>query len=150
MYFKCKFFLSDCPQKQTNKYLIRSKYHLLIYVLRFVCFSLTHFSASVSTHILDSNLNFIYSEARYFYRRLLRFSVKIDNLGLADFRPNVPRSKWIWHKCHKHYHSMETFSSYDLISKCLRSHISNWVYPVTSPPDRSFTSTLASALKIKG
>ena len=50
-------------------------------------------------------------------RRLLRFSVQIENRGLADFRPVVPRSEWIWHKCHKHYHSMETFSSYDVISK---------------------------------
>ena len=50
-------------------------------------------------------------------RRLLRFSVQIENQGLADFRPVVPRSEWIWHKCHKHYHSMETFSSYDVISK---------------------------------
>lgn len=66
-----------------------------------------------------SNLPFIDSDPGNYPRRLLRFSVKIDNLGLADFRPNVPRSKWIWHKCHKHYHSMETFSSYDLISKSL-------------------------------
>lgn len=60
----------------------------------------------------------IFSDMTYYMRRLLRFSVKTDNVGLADFRPNVPRSKWKWHKCHKHYHSMETFSSYDLISKC--------------------------------
>ena len=66
----------------------------------------------------------IYSEVRYYLRRLLRFSVKIDNVGLADFRPNVPKSKWKWHKCHKHHHSMEMFSSYDLISKCLKIHCS--------------------------
>ena len=61
-------------------------------------------------------------------RRLLRFSVKIENRGLADFRPNVPRDQWIWHQCHKHHHSMETFSSYDIISKvnfnCVRNYLS--------------------------
>ena len=129
---KVHFFLNDCPHKQTNKYSrCTATLHSLIepfdsFVVSFVHLCITFcLFASVSTHMLDSNFHFIYSEARYFYRRLLRFSVKIDNLGLADFRPNVPRSKWIWHKCHKHYHSMETFSSYDLISKCLRSHISS-------------------------
>lgn len=66
---------------------------------------------------LSETAGYVISDVRYYLRRLLRFSVKIDNVGLADFRPNVPKSKWKWHKCHKHHHSMEMFSSYDLINK---------------------------------
>lgn len=50
-------------------------------------------------------------------RRLLRFSTIAHNVGTADFRPDVDRSKWEWHACHQHYHSMESFSHYDIIDK---------------------------------
>lgn len=50
-------------------------------------------------------------------RRLLRFNTQVENRGLAPFRPHVPQTAWQFHTCHNHYHSMETFSSYDLLSK---------------------------------
>nr|XP_061791085.1 protein-lysine 6-oxidase-like [Nerophis lumbriciformis] len=49
------------------------------------------------------------------YRVLLRFPQRVKNQGTVDFLPKKPRHEWEWHSCHRHYHSMEAFSNYDLL-----------------------------------
>ncbi|XP_063811373.1 protein-lysine 6-oxidase-like [Pseudophryne corroboree] len=49
------------------------------------------------------------------FRVLLRFPQRVKNRGTADFLPVKPRQTWEWHSCHQHYHSMDSFSHYDLL-----------------------------------
>lgn len=50
----------------------------------------------------------------YFSRKLLRFTTTAKNIGNADFRPALPKQLWEWHLCHRHYHSMEIFATFDI------------------------------------
>lgn len=51
------------------------------------------------------------------YRRLMRFSMRVINIGDVDFAPFYPRDRWIWHTCHNHFHSVETFALYDIVDR---------------------------------
>ncbi|XP_037826035.1 protein-lysine 6-oxidase [Lucilia sericata] len=47
-------------------------------------------------------------------RKLLRFTTRAENVGSADFSPYANYEQWQWHQCHNHYHSMESFASFDI------------------------------------
>lgn len=47
-------------------------------------------------------------------RKLLRFTTRAENVGSADFSPYANFDQWQWHQCHNHYHSMDTFASFDI------------------------------------
>ena len=53
----------------------------------------------------------------YDVRRLLRFSTQSENIGSDIFRPPISSDHWQYHTCHKHYHSIEHFVDYSLVSE---------------------------------
>ena len=63
-------------------------------------------------HCLSSSA---YDEDDYNVRHLLRFESLTRNYGKQDFVPILSRHEWIWHSCHRHFHSFEAFVHYDLL-----------------------------------
>ncbi|XP_013885190.1 protein-lysine 6-oxidase [Austrofundulus limnaeus] len=59
----------------------------------------------------------------YDTRVLLRFTQRVKNQGTADFLPSRPRYAWEWHSCHNHFHSMDEFSTYELLDAQTQRHV---------------------------
>lgn len=50
-------------------------------------------------------------------RKLLRFSLRASNVGNADVSPYANYKDWVWHQCHRHYHSMNVFATFDVYNQ---------------------------------
>ena len=46
----------------------------------------------------------------------MRFETKTHNWGTCPFDPNLSKDDWIWHTCHNHYHSFESFVEFNLLN----------------------------------
>ena len=92
--------------------------------------SLKRFSDSLRGHYTVQNRSMYYlqcaledgclastavGQPRDSQRKLLRFDSYTTNYGLRDFTPVLNRNEWIWHQCHRHYHSYEVFVAYNLL-----------------------------------
>ena len=55
--------------------------------------------------------------SRYALRSLLRFDSLTMNYGRADFRPIISPRDYLWHSCHRHFHSFERFIDYDILNQ---------------------------------
>lgn len=51
----------------------------------------------------------------FFHRTLLKFESYTHNWGTCPFLPNLRREEWIYHDCHRHYHSFEAFVDFNLV-----------------------------------
>ncbi|CAL9696204.1 unnamed protein product [Knipowitschia caucasica] len=102
-----RFFHSGLPDLVPDPYYIQSSsyiHRMQMYALR--CAAEENCLSSSAYRPGVSDLE---------YRVLLRFPQRVKNQGTADFLPLRPRHQWEWHSCHQHYHSMEAFSTYDLL-----------------------------------
>lgn len=73
-------------------------------------------TASISCAIKDNCLGEDADATnRYQLRKLLRFTTKTFNNGRNTFLPPTRSTSWIWHNCHKHFHSIEAYVSYRLL-----------------------------------
>ena len=104
------FFLKDAPDllmdihEFKKSILVESHY---LYQLR----------CSYEENCLAADVNKIWTRGGYHKRSLMKFTSRFINKGSVAFRPHIDKSSWEYHKCHKHFHSMETFAHYDLIGK---------------------------------
>lgn len=78
---------------------------------------LLYLQCAMEEHCVSASAYALKADAGWLYesRRLLRFTVRVANVGTAEFMPFLPKHAWIWHSCHMHYHSMEVFAHYDVL-----------------------------------
>ena len=78
---------------------------------------LHHLRCSFEEGCLAPEVNEVWGRSGFHNRHLLKFTSRFINKGAVTFRPNIDKSSWKYHQCHEHFHSMETFATYDLIGE---------------------------------
>lgn len=107
---QCYLFMTAVPDLVVDIQALEKSIHIAVAWL-------THLTCAYEENCLAKSAKDVWESRSSRHRRLLRFTTRIENRGLVPFRPDVPQSAWQWHSCHNHYHSMETFSNYQLLSK---------------------------------
>ena len=108
-------FSSGLPDVALNPAKIASSVHLTVRGLHYL-------QCAKEENCLSDATSSKWSQRWDYYPKLLRFSAFIENRGLTDFEPRAPKAAWQWHACHRHYHSVEVFTHYDLLSELLACH----------------------------
>ncbi|KAH8383567.1 hypothetical protein KR009_009339 [Drosophila setifemur] len=71
-------------------------------------------TCAMEEHCVSADAYVIRQTRPHAKRMLLRFSVKASNVGTADVSPYANYKDWVWHQCHRHYHSMNVFATFDV------------------------------------
>ncbi|XP_057307160.1 lysyl oxidase homolog 3A-like [Hydractinia symbiolongicarpus] len=114
---RCRYYdmaIVECSDKAPD---LVMDYRLVKKSIRVESRGLYELTCAYDENCLSSTAAHYIHYPNLFHRTLLRFTSRFWNRGTDSFEPDVSKENWQWHTCHRHYHSMERFTDYDLIDQ---------------------------------